>query len=460
MKSPIRFCVIADTHYFNCHALGKSTDTQVKTLNESGAIIDAALEKFIAREDCNVLLICGDLTCNGEGESHAGLVEKLRRVHEAGKRVFVITSTHDFEQQINENKRKDGRYVPVTPTQRGEWQATLVTRDELRGIYNEFGFSTALAEFEELSYVQQIAPGLRVLMLNDDGDWHTYCGFSKEHLAWIEEQAQAARDAGDAIIAVTHHPMMPPFFFYHYFSPRDMHGGFETTRDFFADNGIHVVFTGHTHDHNIAHHTSPAGNDFTDINTASLVSYPAPMRFCELADGVLSVRTELVENFDWDFGGLSATEYLKRKFDFIPANVVRAAATDFEEFAALANGFSVRRDKLDGKETLIRYAGRFLQKLTLGGLGTLLLCRHKLPRNARKIKFVDIAPVLLRNLFMGDGNFSREDELYIAVQILAQRADKIIGKKLRGTFVRSLPVFFEKLFFDDGVDDWSADIRV
>ena len=241
-----------------------------------------------------------------------------------------------------------------------------------------------------------------------------------------------------------------------------MHGHHENEniRNALADAGIRLVFTGHTHMHNIAHYTSPAGNAFTDINTAALTGYPAPLRYCTYEDGVLDVHTETIEDFDWDKGGLSAQEYLKEMYDRTPNKVVYGAAHDFEVFVNEANGFSVRRHQIEGHKFLIKCAGLFLERATLGTLGSLLLCRHKLPKAARKVGIVELTTDLIRNVFLGTGNYSKDDPMVKAVFILAERLQKLIGKKLKGTFAENLPELFHTVIFDDGTPDWEAKITL
>ncbi|MCL2023170.1 MAG: metallophosphoesterase [Oscillospiraceae bacterium] len=460
---PINFCLITDTHYYNPDALGRRLDGQQKTLNDSGAIIDAAIDKFIAMPDCDVMLVGGDLTSNGDRESHDELVKKFRRINEAGKRLVLITSTHDYEQHSNIESAAKGKQIAQYKLEGGaEFKPTITTREELRGLYNEFGFSDAISEFEEFSYVAQIAPGLRVLMLNDDGDGYvgdddSSNGFTQGQFKWIEEQIAAAHAAGDTIFAVLHHPVMPPFSFYHHFSLNDMHGGKNNARnrDFLADSGIRLVFTGHTHMHNICHYTSPSGNKLTDVNTACLVGYPAPLRICSFKDGVMDIRTECLTDADCGFSDGAMIELYDRTIN----KIVYSAAHDFEQFVQEANGFSVRRHQIEPHKWLITRAGRFLEKATLGTLGTLFLCRHKLSKSARNVRIVDLATALVRNVFLGTGNYSRDDDVVKGIFILAEKLQGLLGKKLAGTFVADIPALFESILFDDGTDDWTARIE-
>ena len=81
-----------------------------------------------------------------------------------------------------------------------------------------------------------------------------------------------------------------------------MLGDNEKIAALFADNDIHFVFTGHTHMQNINYFDTSKGNRIYDINTASLIGYPSPIRKMELDDKKLTVKTLHPQNINYDFG--------------------------------------------------------------------------------------------------------------------------------------------------------------
>ncbi len=50
---------------------------------------------------------CGDLTFNGEADSHRALVQKLQRVADAGIPVFALPSNHDLNNPMAVRYRDD-----------------------------------------------------------------------------------------------------------------------------------------------------------------------------------------------------------------------------------------------------------------------------------------------------------------------------------------------------------------
>ncbi|HQH63381.1 MAG TPA: metallophosphoesterase, partial [Clostridiales bacterium] len=184
MNGELKFYLITDTHHYAVKDLGYSEHQDQKCLNETGAILDAAFEKFAAQSEIDIVLIAGDLSNNGEMASHLELIEKLNKLQQAGKRVYLITATHDY------TYRPDGEQEGKTAVSEGG-----TSRAMLRGLYEAFGFREAIAEYlgDNLSYVVQLAPGYRLLCLNDDGNGRSYCGYDDSHLAWILDQIKAAR---------------------------------------------------------------------------------------------------------------------------------------------------------------------------------------------------------------------------------------------------------------------------
>ena len=126
------FYQITDLHLYNTEGIGsygKFFDAHCKIdqkcVAESVAIIDAAFEKLAEDKDTEYIIISGDLTCDGEYESHAMLLEKLKALKESGKKIYVTFATHD---QCMEAKRYTDEGEEILPTYH---------RDTVRQMYNE-----------------------------------------------------------------------------------------------------------------------------------------------------------------------------------------------------------------------------------------------------------------------------------------------------------------------------------
>jgi len=440
----LKFYLMTDTHFYSTAHHGLSDDIGQITRNESGAIIDAAFEAFIAQDETDILLLCGDVTCNGRACEHEGFIEKLRRVKAAGKRVYMIPATHDYGQ------------VSITDTPQNGRKEDAVYRCELRGMYEEFGFSEAIAEYDSMTYLVQLAPGYRLLCLNDDGDGRSYCGYSVEQLAWIIDQIAKAKGEGQFIFAMTHHPVLPPSPIYPIISRRDMLGGFEQTSAALADAGLRFIFTGHTHMQNIAVMTTEKGNKFYDINTGSLIGYPAPYRKVTVGDESMTVETCFVDDFDWDLQGKTAKQYLMDSFDALLVEILRSAAEDVDRFAELAGGFSVEKETVYKYKTALKLGGKLLNSLTFGGVGTLLCCRRRVDKSVRGRKLNEAIVEIIRNAYEGDEPYSGDTPAGKAILAFAER----IGQLLRLVTRKSLPFDLTELvasvIYDDTPDNFAV----
>ena len=202
--SDFSFYLVTDPHYFD-ESFGRSgsayearSRTDQKCVAETPAILDAGFARIAADRETRVILIPGDLVYRGEYQSHVGFRKRLYRLQEAGKKIYLITARHDYAE--NPCEFIGDRTVPVAGME----------RSDLRDFYREFGFDDAIAEHREsMSYVAQLAPGLRLLALNCDGDCKDFKGLWPEQLDWAVAQIQAAHAAGERIIAMTHYPLLP-----------------------------------------------------------------------------------------------------------------------------------------------------------------------------------------------------------------------------------------------------------
>lgn len=442
MKNGIKFYVITDTHYYAYEELGFSNDKDQKCMNESGAIIDAVFDKLSSQDEIDIILISGDLTNNGERASHEGFIKKLNSLKEKGKKVYVITATHDYGlRDVVEGEstgKDDGK----------------VLRSELRGLYENFGFNDAIAEHESLSYVVKLAPGYRLLALNDDGNGRSFCGYDENQMAWILEQIKEAHDEGDFIFAMTHHPVLPPSPIYPLLSKRDMLGNYEETSRILADAGLQFIFTGHTHIQNIGFIKTEKGKELWDINTGSLVGYPTPIRVVEITESEMRIKTEKIDDFDWDFKGKDPQEYLKEHFDFYLTELFDSMAYDYERFMDLAGSFSLERSKALKLKFLLNNIGKILQKLTFGKVGKLLLISKKIDKSVKGILVKDFIIDIVRNIFSGNEHYSPQTPEYKAVMAVLDRLDPFLkGMKKKGPPFDDLHGFVGDLLYDNTPDN-------
>ena len=425
MASPLDFYLITDLHHYG-EALGTSGTAydrvnarEQKCLAETGAIIDAYFDKLIADTDTKIVLIDGDLTNDGAMESHLDLLPRLQRLKDAGKDIYLITATHDYYVEGNNTgmakKCVGDKTVPATNT----------SREELFDMYFEYGLNKALSiDRESHSYCVKLQDGYRLLCLNDDGD-RVFCGYSENQLKWIEQQIDEAHTAGDYIFAMTHHPTLPPSAIYPLISARDMLGDWDKTTTFLADKGIEVMFTGHTHMQNIAKKVTAKGNVYYDVNTSSMVGYPSCIRKVHIDDKAIDIKTQTIDDFDWDRKSLSVDEYLRHHFLFFLNDILDSAADDIDHLAELGSGFSMTKEQVYKLKVPLHIIGKGLKKWTFGSLGRFFLISRKIPDSIKNVKIRDFLLEVLQNVYRGNEPYSPDTPEYQAFSAII---DCIVGK--------------------------------
>lgn len=440
MRQELKVYIITDTHHYSISTLGYSDEEDQKCMNESGAIIDSVFNKFIAQDEIDIILISGDLTNNGERPSHKEFIEKLYRLKNAGKRVYVVTATHDYGLR----ELKDGKVI-------GEDDHKAI-RSELRNLYLDFGFSESIADYKDgLSYVAKLAPGYRLLAINDD--LHGSDDYDAEHFAWILKQIVAAKSADEYIFAITHHPVLPPSPVFPLFSGRDMRS-YGNKAAILADAGLEFIFTGHAHMQNIASVTTEKGNTLWDTNTGALVGYPTPIRRVVFDADKVSITTEKIDSIDWDLKGLTLDEYLIAHFDFLLNDVFDSMAYDLNRLGDLGGGFGLSRELIHKLRLPIKIAGKIMQKLTVGKVGHLLWISRKVDKSIRPILIKDLVIEIIRNIFTGNEHYSPGTPMYQAIMATVTRVHPIIKHFVKNNkIVDELPWLVQHMIYDDTPDN-------
>lgn len=449
---PLNFYHLTDLHYYANEKIGSCGERYAlkdmldqKCMDKSGAIIDAAFANIMADKDTDIVLISGDLTFDGEKQSHDSLREKLYELQSEGKKVFVTFATHDF--YMNARKYTD----------EGETELPKYTRAELRNHYADFGYNQAIAVHENsYSYCVQLSDDVRLLGLNDDGDFDEFCGFYDDLLEWIKDQVKEARRAGCEIFAMTHHPLLEPSPIYPLFSHKAMLGGYEFTAPYLANIGLKYIFVGHTHIHDINSLTTKKGNTIYQVNTAALTAYPLAYRKVVFTDDGMDVKTVQVEKIEADTDGVSVVEYAKKHFTYMVELIFDSLENDFDKFVVLSQGFSGNGEKLYKFRPVLQKVGKMLNNLTFKKLGKLFGCAKCVDGSIENVKIVKFLCDIIINMYSGNEIYSPDTAEYKAFIPVCKKIGKVIKlKDFRGN-----PVDFEKLIarviYDDGINDMNA----
>lgn len=455
----LKFYQITDLHHYALElgtegkAFEKISLSDQKCLKETSAIIDAYFDKIIEDDETNIVLITGDVTCNGAMESHKDLLPKLYRLKEAGKKVYLTTGTHDYYWEKGNGTGKAEKCVGDEIL-----TATRTERHQLLEIYKDFGPDEALSIHKESHcYCVQLQEGYRLLCLNDDGD-EFFCGYFEDTMKWIKEQIDEAHKNGDYIFAVTHHPVLPPSPIYPLFSKRDMLGDWEKTSEFLADNGVKFIFTGHTHMMNIAKITTAKGNDFYDINTCSAVGYPNAMRKVLMTDSEVFVDSVKIDSFDWDLQGKTVDEYTQANFQEFLNAIFDSMAYDIDKLAELSTSFSMTPEKIYKLKPVLVPAGKFLQKATFGTFGKILALSKDIDPSIKNRNVKDFILEVITNLYYGDEPYTPDTPEYKAMSAIFNKRVKKVLKLKKGSegIANILDIILDGVLYDAPPSDWKG----
>lgn len=457
---PLKINIISDIHYYSKETgvSGKAFEKEnAKTPNDlyNCEEILSSLMDQLAKDEPEIVLVSGDVTTRAEVEAHEGVIKLLRSLKERGKKVYVITATHDYH---------DG---DVTRKFVGDEQITVpaVKREELYDMYREFGPDEALAVHRDsMSYVVQLCEGYRLFALNDDRNHKGASGFSDDLWSWIEVQLDDAKKNGQFVIPMTHHPMLSPSPFYKVIGGGNIMGEAERRINEFTELGINYMFTGHTHMQDISYKYTDKDKIFYDITTAAAIGYPATFRNVTFdpAEGIIDIKAKDVE---CDIDGRSLKEHLADKFFGMIGRVIDAAATDIPTLAKMVTAFSVKEELIYKIGWIIRPFAKVLRKLNIGHIHA--LCKKESGvkkieiRDIKDRKVVDFIISLVTNLYGGDSPYSPETPEYRITMGLLSIVDSILnlfGVKLGKILkcVDSAQALVEPLLYNSGICDADA----
>ena len=240
-------------------------------------MFDLLVEKTIA-EKPDLVLITGDLTKDGEVESHECVKERLEKISKAGIKILLIPGNHDRGYMDNALV-----YANDTST-----TAKTFNNPTFFNYYKEYGFDdNSILYDNSMNYVTEPLPGLSVIGI-DTGIW---CQYRDDVVDWACQQAEAARKKGNLPLLMQHHPLMPHYYsqeqLFELWAPED----YMDVRERLANAGIRAVLSGHTHTSDICRYTSSQGHDIFDINNGSPISYPCDFRVLSLSGNTLKVST-------------------------------------------------------------------------------------------------------------------------------------------------------------------------
>lgn len=295
-RGTIRIAVVSDIHFLSGRLIGEGEAYQAymqstgRNVDELHLILDHVIDEII-KERPDVLLIPGDLTNHGELQSHLDLIEKLRKIKNAGISVFVVPGNHDIN--IPDSKAYTGAQRIPVPS---------ISKDEFAALYNDFGFGNAVLRDENsLSYCVEIDQNNWLLAFDTNRyDEHTISSVTggrilPETMSWALDILHLAKEKGVTVLGMMHHGLVEHMPYQSAFFSDYLIDDWSKQATILADAGLKVVFTGHFHANDITQFISAAGHSLYDIETGSLAQYPFPYRILNLSGNELSITSHFVD---------------------------------------------------------------------------------------------------------------------------------------------------------------------
>ena len=295
----VKIAVFSDPHLMalSLNPTGEAFEAYMgadrKLLDVSSALLEKLVDELL-ETDVELVLVPGDLTKDGELVSHVEVAAQLKRLTDDGRQVYVIPGNHD----INNPDAVQFENSAVI-------QVDTVSPEDFKTIYRHCGYNSAVSEDEHsLSYMVEPFEWLRIIAMDScvysdnmiTGHPYTDGKFSEETLNWILANVQEGREKGQIVIGMMHHSIIPHFNLQETYFNAYILDDWQKAANLFADNGLHLIFTGHFHTQDVAMYQSLNENTLYDVQTGSLITYPNPYRIVELyRKGEVDIKSYFIE---------------------------------------------------------------------------------------------------------------------------------------------------------------------
>ncbi len=293
-----RFAVISDPHVYDASmsepgpAWDKYLGASAALYVESAQILGAALEGAAAEKPA-FIIVCGDLTKDGELASHRLAAKLFTAASTQGIPVFVVPGNHDI---LNPGSF---RYIGGRTE-----KVDSVTPEQFVEIYGAFGYDGALMrDPSSLSYVAEPVRGLWLLAIDscryrENRERQVSGGrLGSATRGWIASVLAQARSHEIRVIAFLHHPVMEHFRGEKSWIPTDVIDDYDAIGGMLAAGGVQVVFSGHGHSQNITRRSFlrwGARDALYDVETGAACSWPNPWRIVDIDTSAMKIESRFV----------------------------------------------------------------------------------------------------------------------------------------------------------------------
>lgn len=337
----LTFFVTTDWHYLsnNLTDNGEAFQTFIKSgdgkqLQDMDTIIEA-FSNQIAVELPEVLLVSGDLTSNGEKQSHEDVAKKLNQIEKYGTSVYVIPGNHDIDNPWAREFKGEKQYKVDT-----------VSATEFSQIYSDFGYKESISlDPSSLSYLATPSEDVWLLMLDtnqyNENATKGYPEISGEisdnTLTWIKACFDFAEEKGATIIPVIHHNLID--------HNEALSHGYTLNNnlkisDLLQTYQTPLVLSGHIHAQDISSVKTDYGKMY-DIATSALSVYPQQYGVLSYSKSSLDYQTVKVDAAIDQFDSYSKKYFSQFASDLVTENVIVSKNLSKEDVTYLAETMKI-----------------------------------------------------------------------------------------------------------------------
>lgn len=290
----LKIAIMSDPHFYD-RSLGDSGPafeayllSDRKLVKESAELVDLAIDEILL-SDAEVVLIPGDLSCEGELLSHQGMAKALTRLKDKGRRIFVIPGNHDINMLHSAVSYRGVHTEPVES----------ISSEQFAQIYRDFGYLEAIyRDDNSLSYVAPINDRLWLVAIDacryrDNTTDIDQVGsrLTQSLIDWLASIFSNAAAKDIAVMAMIHHGVVEHWSGQGKLHPDFLVEDYKQFNRFLASAGVRLVFSGHYHAQDIAKADYGKDGFIYDIETSSLITPPCPIRFALLEGNRLEIRS-------------------------------------------------------------------------------------------------------------------------------------------------------------------------
>lgn len=294
----LKILIATDIHYLSEELTDKGSGFIQMVEHGDGKVtnyiweITEAFTQEVIQEKPDVLILSGDLTLNGELKSHQEFAGYLHQIEDHGIPVLVIPGNHDIN-NVGASSYVEGRRIP----------AEITTPEQFYQIYRDFGYDEAISrDPESLSYVYPISDAVWGLMLDSCQykDGNLVGGMiDTETYEWIEEQLDAANEAGVMLLPVSHHNLLDESRIYEDDCTIE-HS--ERLIELLVGWGAPLYLSGHLHVQHYANSDTEMGGEtgIYEMVTSSLATPPCQYGILYFQnDGKFQYHTQILDMDSW-----------------------------------------------------------------------------------------------------------------------------------------------------------------